>query len=86
MALLIAQMWGDGDHMDGAWWWVMGVGWLVLLAFAGLLVYLLLVRRSGSDAGLSHDAPAQQVLAQRFASGEIDEDEYRRRRDALRES
>jgi putative membrane protein len=28
---------------------------------------------------------AEEVLAQRFARGEIDEDEYRHRRDALRE-
>jgi uncharacterized membrane protein HdeD (DUF308 family) len=20
------------DHMDGGWWWVMGIGWLVFLA------------------------------------------------------
>ena len=86
MALLVAQMWDGDGHMDGdGWWWVMGIGWLLSLAFAGFLLYLLLRRRTETEAPIRHGAAAEQLLAERFAGGEIDEDEYRRRRDALRE-
>jgi uncharacterized membrane protein len=51
-ALLLAQMWnGDGNHMSGGWWWVMGIGWLLFLAFIGFLVYLLV--RHHTDSGTS---------------------------------
>jgi putative membrane protein len=85
MALLVAQMWDGDAHMGGdGWWWVMGVGWLLSLAFAGFLVYLLLRRHTGSEPPV-RGAAAERLLAERFAGGEIDEDEFRRRRDALRE-
>jgi putative membrane protein len=86
MALLVAQMWDGDAHMGGdGWWWVMGAGWLVSLAFAGFLVYLLLRRHTGSEPQVRSAATAERLLAERFAGGEIDEDEFRRRRDALRE-
>jgi putative membrane protein len=83
-AALLAQRWGGGNHMGAGWWWVMGIGWLLFLAFIGLLAYLLL--RHHTDPGESgrQQASAEQILAERLARGEIDEDEYRRRRDALR--
>jgi putative membrane protein len=68
------------DHMGGGWWWVMGVGWLVFLA-AIVVLAVVLVRqyRGPATSGRS----AHDVLDERFARGEIDEEEYRRRRDAL---
>ena len=75
----IAQVVGDGDHMGRGWWWVMGVGWLIFLAVLVVLA-VVLVR------GFTNDRPrgnADDILAERFARGEIDEDEYRRRRSAL---
>jgi putative membrane protein len=71
-----------GDHMSSGWWWVMGVGWLVFLAIV-VLSALLLVRHLGSPDRRGVRS-AQDTLAERFARGEIDEDEYRKRRDALR--
>ncbi|MBB1152259.1 SHOCT domain-containing protein [Amycolatopsis sp. DR6-1] len=54
---------------------------VALLAAIGV-VTALLVRR---PAGLGHEAdPATAILRQRFARGEIDQDEYDRRREALR--
>jgi putative membrane protein len=84
MALVLAQMFDDDNHMNGGWWWVMGIGWLVFLAFIGFVVYLLV--RHHTDTGTSgrQGNTAEQLLAERLARGEIDEDEYRRRRDALR--
>jgi putative membrane protein len=72
-----------GDHMSGGWWWVMGVGWLVFLAAVVVLVVILV--RHFSVSGNRGNRTAHDTLAERFARGEIDEDEYRRRRAALRE-
>ncbi len=82
LATVVGQMWdGDGGHMGRGWWWVMGVGWLIFLALV-VVLGVLLVRYLTSGAG--RGSSAEDVLAERFARGEIDEDEYRRRRAALR--
>lgn len=82
--IMLAQMWDDGDHMGGGgWWWVMGIGWLVFLALI-VAVVIFVVRQSADRGQRGPSLGAEDVLADRFARGEIDEDEYRRRRDALR--
>lgn len=71
--------------------WPMGWMWLwPVLVVAGLLIIGYVVvrlaqsprqtRPSGSGSGGS---AARQILDERFARGEIDEDEYRRRRGQL---
>jgi putative membrane protein len=87
MAVLLAQMYdgGRGDHMDGDWWWVMGLGFLILLAALVGVVVVVLSRRSGPSTSASGGRSAEDVLADRFARGEIDAEEYRRRRDVIRE-
>jgi len=67
---------------DGLWWFPFGLLWTVLIAAAVVLVV-----RSG--AGREHggewsEGSAQAILAERFARGEISEEEYRERLDALR--
>jgi putative membrane protein len=62
-----------------------GVGLLVLLLLVALVIagVVLLVRRVGARRdGPGHEA--ERVLAERFARGEIDDDEFARRRNALR--
>jgi putative membrane protein len=71
--------------MDGGWWWVMGVGWLLFLAFIGVIVYLLVRHHTGAGGSAERRSTAEDLLAERLARGEIDEDEYRRRRTALRD-
>lgn len=81
------MMWDGNNHMGGGWWWVMGIGWLVFLALVVVLIFLL-VRRFAQPSGQGSSMPRpspEDVLAERFARGEIDEEEYRRRRAALRE-
>jgi putative membrane protein len=79
----------DNDHMDSDWWWVMGLGWLIFLALIGLMVYMLVRHHTGSGP---HDATGvsrrsgEDVLAERFARGEIDAEEYRHRLDILRKN
>ncbi|GAB3174989.1 hypothetical protein GCM10027059_48040 [Myceligenerans halotolerans] len=74
------MMWG----WDPLWGIVM---MLVMLAFWCAVIWLIVVlakggMRTGSQKS-SHDA--EQILASRYASGEIDEDEYRRRLTVLRQ-
>ncbi len=73
----------------------LGLVGVMMLLFLGVIVaVVLVVARSAGSASRSHggggfgsaprpDNPALKVLDERFARGEIDEDEYRRRRDVL---
>ena len=73
-----------GTH-DGMGW---GMGWglwflwpALVLIVAGVGVYLLVAR--GSDTGGKSDDDALAVLRERYARGEIDEEEFERRRRQL---
>lgn len=66
----------------GMWGWLMGpLGLVAMVALWALLIWggVVLVRHLsvGSASG------AERVLSRRFAAGEIDEDEYRERLQAL---
>jgi len=81
------MMWG----YDWGWgaWLVMSVMMVVFwgLVIAGIVVlvrYLTGPRQSGGPASDSGRESAEEQLAERFARGEIDEDEYTRRRQLLR--
>ncbi len=65
--------WGDGSGGFGPW---IGLAWLVFwMAVIAGGVYLLRRRATGAPPTSS----AEQVLAERYARGEIDEQEYRER-------
>jgi putative membrane protein len=74
------MMWG----YPHSWW-----GWLLMtlgmLGFWGLLIALViaLVRRPGSPDQRPHSSP-EEILAEGFARGELDADEYRKRLRVLR--
>jgi putative membrane protein len=74
-------------HMDGGmggWLWLNAVVWLLVIAALAVLIVWLVIRanqptgptRTGTDS-------ARRILAERFARGEIDADEYARRRELL---
>ena len=71
-------------HMDD---WS-STGWLVMtatmVAFWALVACLAFVVIRASRAPAARARDPEQILAERLAAGEIDEDEYRRRLDALR--
>jgi putative membrane protein len=70
--------------MGGAWGggpWI-GIVWFLLWALLIFGVVLLFRRRPGH---WHHGDPAATALAERYARGEIDEDEYRKRRNVLRD-
>lgn len=74
--------WNDG----GPGW----VGWLVMvvsmIAFWGLLAWVAvsLIRSIGKAPQDSRSAAPEELLAERFARGEIDEDDYLHRSEVLR--
>jgi putative membrane protein len=85
------MMWWGDRGWDAGDWLAMS---LMMVAFWGLLVALVvwLVRSSRTEPTLpSGDAraltpSADEVLDERFARGEIDEDEFTRRRQVLHAS
>ena len=81
------------DHDVSGWgWFVMSVSMILfwgLIITAAVLLFRALARAS-SGSGEHHHGPVsapdltpEEILAVRFARGEIDEDDYRRRLAAL---
>jgi putative membrane protein len=74
------------DHDLSGWGWAamtisMVLFWALLIA-AGVLLVRTLDRSSGAAADRGRSSP-DEVLAERFARGQIDEEEYRRRLSVL---
>ena len=69
--------WG---HMNGGGWTLMTALWLLIVVAATIVVVRALADR---PAGIDGTKRAQGILADRFARGEIDTEEYRERLDEL---
>ena len=69
----------------GGWWIIMP---LVMLAFLGAFIWFMVAIGRAAPAlpriGPDPEEDAERILAERYARGEIDDDEYRRRLDTLR--
>ncbi|EQB34303.1 hypothetical protein M947_11440 [Sulfurimonas hongkongensis] len=64
-----------GDYgMSGFGMWL---GWLIPLLFIGALIYFM-------NANKKKDLSARDILDQRYAKGEISEEEYKAKRDAIK--
>jgi len=78
--------WGWGD---GGGWLAMGLTMVLWLAAAIVVVWLIvrallaLERRGGPGEGPARETP-EEILRRRFAAGEIDAEEFRRRMEVLR--
>ncbi len=74
------MMWG----WNGWSWWGMALMSFSMLAFWGLVIWgiVALFRRSGD--GRQERPDPERILAERFAAGEIDEEEHQRRLQTLR--
>lgn len=86
------MMYPYGDHISG-WGYALGIiamvlFWAVLvLAIAAAVRYVDRKRGESLPPTASPPPPtAEQVLAERFARGEIDADEYSQRLDTLRQA
>ena len=77
------HMWGGGAH------WIFGPIMMVLLVALIVALVVLIVRRLGGAGGGATQAAkpkaAQDILEERFARGEIDQEEFETRRQMLRD-
>ena len=76
------MMWGGGSG------WFMGPFMMLLFLLVVVAVVVLVVRWLGGSGGLPgtvQGSNARRILEERFARGEIDEEEFRRRKQALEE-
>lgn len=74
--------WGNGGWSAGGWVAMSAVMVLLLCGLIALAVWI--VRTRGSDRGSSGATdPADALLSQRFARGEIDSEEFARSRELL---
>ena len=83
------MMWWSG-HWGWGWgaWLVMSLG---MVAFWGLVIWLFLnvvrtISRTSTGSVSPRTGTPEEILAERFARGEIDEDDYRRRLNTLHAS
>lgn len=68
-------------HWEHGWWPLWPLLWLAVL---GTIVWLVTRRRRGGDGRGGGADRAREILAERFARGEIAGDEYRERLEQLR--
>jgi putative membrane protein len=61
------------------WGFTMGFGWLVPLLFIMALFYFL-----NDNRRTYNEESARDILDKRFANGEIDEEEYKRKKEQLK--
>jgi putative membrane protein len=76
MSVLAALPLLNWDSGHSGWWPIWPLFWAALI---GLAVWLILRRRDSRGP----DDPARQILAERFAKGELNAEEYRARLDEL---
>ena len=74
---------GDGGHMSGWGWTATTIGSVLVLVLLGAIVVLLVRLGSRSADPPPERRSPEQLLGERFARGEIDEEEYRHRLDVL---
>lgn len=84
-AFQASRAWHDGGMFMGMhWlWWAF---WIATLAVLMWSFFRLLADRSETRQGVRREAAAELLLRERFARGEIDEDQYVRRLEVLRET
>jgi putative membrane protein len=71
--------WGYGHGVGGPGWWLIFpiLFWALVLSVGGYVIYRRSPRQQARTA-------AERTLAERYARGEISEEELRQRRDAVR--
>jgi len=74
--------WRYGDHMT-TWGWVWMGACMILIAAAVIGLAFMLFRRSQSGCCRRHDESPMDVLSRRYAAGELDDEEFERKRSNL---
>ena len=76
--------WGPGwdGGWSGPWWLLFPLFWILVI---GTVIWLVARTRRHESSSASPVERATEILAARYARGEIDTDEYQRRLDVLRD-
>jgi putative membrane protein len=77
---MMAWYWQAHHGGPGLWLWI---SWMVLFWGALLAAGVYFIRRRPTQAAMGPSP--EDLLAERYARGEIDAEEYRQRREVLRE-
>lgn len=74
----------DRDDWTGhAGWGFPGAGLVLLLVLTAVIVAVVVMSQRSGAVGASESDRARRILDERFARGEVDEQEYHARRSAL---
>ena len=73
---------GYGD-MGLMWLWMLGWSLLLIAGLAALVWVIVRLARGGGQSPASRSGSARSILDERYARGEIDDEEYRTRRETL---
>jgi len=73
---------GYGD-MGLMWLWMLGWSVLLLAGLAALVWVIVRLTRGGGQSPDNRSGSARSILDERYARGEIGDEEYRTRRDTL---
>lgn len=68
---------------DGSWWWWLSMGAGMVTSWGAIAAVVVVLLRRSEPGGSPATPGARQVLAERYARGEIDDAEYHRRLDTL---
>ena len=79
MLMMADVLAGGGDWGPGGWWPIFPLFWLLLW---GTVIFVIF--RSRGRWGHQRGQSAEDLLAERYARGEIAEDEYRERLNVLK--
>ncbi len=75
--------WNDGG---AGWWWIVPMI-IVMVVVVGAVVWAVLANTQGSASGGHRpESTPEEVLAQRFAHGDIDSTEYHEKLDTLHDT
>lgn len=79
------QRWHDGGLFMGMHWLWWSI-WILAILLLGWALLRLVADQRGTHRRVEREAGAEEQLRQRFARGEIDEEEYERRLRVLHET
>jgi putative membrane protein len=83
MQSLFTTIFADTWHHDGPGWWIVFVPLLWIVVVGAIVLLLRSTGGWGPPRAAGHHESALDVLDARYARGEIDDDEYRKRRAVL---
>lgn len=79
---MMGYAFGNGIGNTINWWWALGLGLLRVLLVVGIIILVIKMFKKNNTSYTS--SKAIEILKQRYAAGEINEEEYKKKLKALR--